>query len=990
MGREGAPPPAVRAVFDENQQIMDLIEELAEKQQNKPDAESVHRSYEETLLQRILDRIYRNIARYGNVFPPDGQSDEAYFYDVWRGLLNTIKAILKLPGTDFIGARMFDTTDDDDMLKADENLADLYELCTEADDVLLRALRKIWICSGQTESFDWVFTEHRIDRPISHLDAEIAVCLSLEGYKRRFSKRQQGRQYYYSEPDDKNNLKLYTGPEPRWYPEEGMGLDPNLIWLRMKGNASPITDAISYTIDFLGDGRDDILDWVCVFRRSWQFCLDAQQIAEGNLGNQRQELLNTILLRRRIPREIQSEIQSYLTDRDPFPYLKKLDIGAVYTPFPTVGERCLECEHLDENSAIKRACPQTGLYIWNLALRRFHSFHKNAFNQWSLCSHGSDCKGHHDCSDHSWAVLRDPDFTLFIEKEAARGNDEFISLDQVGLGPVQHIRLSKVEDEIRDKRLHRGSMIYNEAHRDLMMIGGLGGLVDSMLHGRVLLKAWSEGPEAGTAMTLRTAEWAFGRNLLVQRAAELAIIGLHSWPGRCEWCPGKELFDGGVARSSCFQETIRSKIEPRCEVENQCLHPTNSAAGYHRESEAPSCITSLPTNDQTTFLRDEEDLDKLTLNFCFLVENVNSSKTTEHPDAANMDDDLISFKLDRILRLNYRLTRLINNLAQKTGDITQEVKNLLTQLYDGLVRLYDAFGSNLNDGELQLALRQVPSCGEFVAARLLLFTGWTFTREHELSLKYKEECFVEETKPLPEFIADLDDALLEPLKKMWELSQSSERFDWIFMDFNITDDDEMTAALALSPQELEDLDGIRGMKYYYRDTSESKRYTLYTGPIPRWDCGEQDWDDFKWRPKGSDGPISGWLEYNYRDDDAPDVNFAHGFHIFHRSHQFCLDARQKSEAHIGRQQHQTFDEVARRLGIPPEMRNRILSYVEYRDPFPYLEKLDLAEAYVPFPKVGGALHPLRHHRRRIDRSTNLPSESHTRMEPSLATVPHIP
>ncbi|KAI1021811.1 hypothetical protein LB505_008842 [Fusarium chuoi] len=336
-------------------------------------------------------------------------------------------------------------------------------------------------------------------------------------------------------------------------------------------------------------------------------------------------------------------------------------------------------------------------------------------------------------------------------------------------------------------------------------------------------------------------------------------------------------------------------------------------------------------------------------------------------------DLLFSSKLDRILRLNCRLTRLINNLAQNTGDITQPLKNLLTQLYDSFSRLSDVLSSNLNDGRLtdgQLtdeeifgawrsffqpiqALRQLP-CGEFVAARLLLFTGWKFTRAPGLKLKYKGETLVEETKPLHEFIADLDDALLEPLRKMWELSQSRERFDWVFTDFDITHYDEMSEgeALALSPQELKDLDGIRGMKYYYRDPSESKRYTLYKGPIPRWDCGEQDWDDFEWKEEGSDGPLNDLLEYNYRDDDAPDVNFANNFHIFRRSHQFCLDARQKSEAHIGRQQHQTFDDVARHLGLPPEMRNKILSYVEYRDPFPYLEKLDLAEAYVPFPKVG--------------------------------------
>ncbi|KAL7759486.1 hypothetical protein ACKLNR_009576 [Fusarium oxysporum f. sp. zingiberi] len=432
MGRGDVSCHIIGKVFDENQQIMDLINELAaEQQQNKAQ------------LQRILDRIYRNIARYGDA-SESKQSVEPYVYDGWRGLLNTIKAVLRLLGTDFY---------EDDT--ADEELADLYEHCTEADDVLLGALRKIWICSGQTESFDWVFTEHRIDRPIRQLDAEIAVFLSLEGYKRRFSKRQRE-----------------NGPKPRWH-SEGTGLDPDWNW-KLEGNAKPITGGIPYTIDLLDDRGDTIDDWVYVFRRSWQFCLDAQQIAEGNLGNQRHKLLNTILLRHRIPREIHREILSYLTDREPFPYLKKLDIGAAYTPFPTVGERCLECEHLDETSAIKRTCPQAGLYIWNLALRRFHSFHKNGFNQWSLCSHGSDCKGHHDCNDHSWAVRRDPESTQFIEKEASRDNDEFLSLDQ--LGPQ----------------------------------------------------------EAGTHS--EPAKWAVGRNLLAQRVAEMVIKDLHSWPGRCEWC----------------------------------------------------------------------------------------------------------------------------------------------------------------------------------------------------------------------------------------------------------------------------------------------------------------------------------------------------------------------------------------------------------------------------------------------------------------------
>lgn len=94
MGRGDVPCHIIGKVFDENQQIMDLIDELAaEKEQNKAQ------------LQRILDKIYRNIARYGDA-SEGKQSVEAYVYDGWRGLLNTIKALLRLLGTDFVGARM--------------------------------------------------------------------------------------------------------------------------------------------------------------------------------------------------------------------------------------------------------------------------------------------------------------------------------------------------------------------------------------------------------------------------------------------------------------------------------------------------------------------------------------------------------------------------------------------------------------------------------------------------------------------------------------------------------------------------------------------------------------------------------------------------------------------------------------------------------------------------------------------------------------------
>ncbi|ENH69522.1 hypothetical protein FOC1_g10011878 [Fusarium oxysporum f. sp. cubense race 1] len=293
-----------------------------------------------------------------------------------------------------------------------------------------------------------------------------------------------------------------------------------------------------------------------------------------------------------------------------------------------------------------------------------------------------------------------------------------------------------------------------------------------------------------------------------------------------------------------------------------------------------------------------------------------------------MDDDLFSSKVGRILRLNYRLTRKIINLAQQTGDITQEVKKLLKILYDGITDLKDLSSEYINSGiqngpkyadEIVLhawrtffhpieALRQLPSCGEFVAVRMYLCIGWGFYKAPAVKLVFNNDILARETAPLYEFIVDLDDALLEPLKKIWALSRNRERFDWVFTDFDATS--FRTTVGALSPQELEDLGGIRRREYWYNDPTESDEYILYAGKMPRWDCGDQDHCDFEWTWEGSDGPIDGYLEYHFLIDNDPNRRIWHGISSFRRSFQLCRDARQKSEAHIGRQQHQAFDQKA--------------------------------------------------------------------------------
>ncbi|KAF9773254.1 hypothetical protein IL306_008977 [Fusarium sp. DS 682] len=530
----------VRKVLNENQDIIELINELIAKKQQQDKAQK----------RQILEKIYRNIDLFAsNIKDLPTPAPEPVIVDTWRSLLNTIRAFMRFPSGDFPAARMCLYFGSELIT---EESAPLYELCTEADDVLLEALRRVWKRGGQTEFFNWVFKEYQIHKPIMYSDIEVATALSPE--ELAMFPRQKGTEIFVAD-------ELFTGPFPRW----DLGDEMEGRFCTCEGSDGPIREEIQYMVytehnnDDSDDSDDDEDDdgiryhHIQVFRRSRQFCFDAQQIAEANLGNQRFDLLNKIVIRHGVPRELQLQILSYMSYREPFPYLKNLDIGKAYVPFPSVNKRCLVCEDLDEKSTFKRTCPQASLYIWNLALRRFHVFHKNDFNTWSLCSHGSDCKGHHACSDHGWVVLRDPDFSLFIEKEAAKGNDEFLSLDQVGFGPAEPIRVHTRREDLDRKWQLLSHGIYYDTTEDWLMTGGLGGLIDSMLHGRVLVGARETDVDSDgdsdinsdedaddevdeDGMTSVPAQWAVGVNLLAQNVGENAIKEQHSWPGRCEWC----------------------------------------------------------------------------------------------------------------------------------------------------------------------------------------------------------------------------------------------------------------------------------------------------------------------------------------------------------------------------------------------------------------------------------------------------------------------
>ncbi|GKU05321.1 hypothetical protein FLAG1_04067 [Fusarium langsethiae] len=350
--------------------------------------------------------------------------------------------------------------------RAKEDTKPLCNLCIELDDTLLESLRNIWKVRTNFEDFSWVFVDGRIhsaldDTVMDDSDLKIAQALS-PSERTRVSKENGTEFYYYMEPFDVNKVKptLFEGPTPRW--DCGQEDTDSFVWTS-KSSDGPIRLEIPYNVENITMGH------IPMFRRSKQFCLDARQISEAELGKQVRIVLDEIVKYYNVPREIQYRILRYLPYREAFPYVQRLDLVAAH--------------------------------------------------------------------DREWIVERGPGPSLFLEKEISKLNDEFVSLGQVGLGPTLKVRLdTKEEDTVRQRRLALGEGVYQDSVDDWKMSGGLGGLVDCMLHDRVLVGAWGRDGDSGSGTDQVPAQWALGRNLRDQAHAEGATRDLHAYTGRCEWC----------------------------------------------------------------------------------------------------------------------------------------------------------------------------------------------------------------------------------------------------------------------------------------------------------------------------------------------------------------------------------------------------------------------------------------------------------------------
>ncbi|KAG5750262.1 hypothetical protein H9Q70_007081 [Fusarium xylarioides] len=528
----------VDGIQRKNQRLTRRINNLAQQIGETGDITQQVKKLVNQLYDSIADLVDLCIEYINSHIPNDPKISEKIAFDAWRTFFRPIEALRELPSCgEFVAARMYlcigwgfcqapvNLGFHNDFLSIET--APLYEFFADLDDALLEPLKKIWELSADRESFDWVFTDFgtpSFRAAVGALSPQEQKDLGGIGPK----------EHWYNDPTESKEWFLYTGKMPRWDCGEQDHYDSKWTW---EGSDGPIDTWLEYSILVDNDTGRSIGNGLGIFRRSRQFCLDARQKSEAHIGRQQHQAFDEVA-RRRLPPELRNQILGYIEYRDPFPYLEKLDLAEAYAPFPTVGGSCTHCDNAEGETTAKRTCPQKAMHVWNMALRRFHTFHKISCETWSLCSH-HDCKGHHD--DYNWKVDRDPGFTAYLESQAARGNDGFVSLDQVGFGSMSPIRVDPVEDWIRHDALFRGNGIYRDSREDVLMIGGLGGLKDAMIHGRTLMNGWEgdvglsyNGEEEGVSSE-STSWWHYGRNLSSEKVAKEVMRGLHSETD-CEWC----------------------------------------------------------------------------------------------------------------------------------------------------------------------------------------------------------------------------------------------------------------------------------------------------------------------------------------------------------------------------------------------------------------------------------------------------------------------
>lgn len=338
---------------------------------------------------------------------------------------------------------------------------------------------------------------------------------------------------------------------------------------------------------------------------------------------------------------------------------------------------------------------------------------------------------------------------------------------------------------------------------------------------------------------------------------------------------------------------------------------------------------------------------------------------------------------------NFALTSQISQIAAQTQTQSKEevnaaIRQCLLKLYESITsmsqhrghprtprtRVLDAWGTFFTPIK---SLTTLPS-GDFLSARMLLYFCRGLSNQSALDMKLAKSRPWKVDIPFNQMERQLDDNLLECLKRMWTESNNCQDFEWVFGEYQLgpwSHQDKSSEeaqrcyhiAQALSPNELS---GTPGRHFIFSSGAEClEGWSEFRGSIPG-DAYErmrspvhipEDDDNVlgeKWMYKqiGNDGPIRDRASFRLYDKDAWNSNETErpSFPFFPRSLQFILDARRISQPLLAMKRRILAEKVLYSARIPPEIRVAILSHLDPPVRHPYLSKVNIVEAYTPFPK----------------------------------------
>ncbi|RSL51518.1 hypothetical protein CEP54_011396 [Fusarium duplospermum] len=473
-----------------------------------------HQNEVYTKIKRVLLKIHDAIVtlskqtRHPEVRNPD-------IIPAWRSFLAPVSALSQLPSGHFLSARMVLYLSSGLLNQRSLDLKfskigsaiggrPMFRLCRAVDDALLTSLRTIWTASGESERFDWVFTQYTLQSEDDLQDGtsrsrrlvqaltpeELAAMNGIAG--RRFiwamsaddreGDLEEWKPFRGSLPDDSTERTRYSVPDDDQ-------IKPGECFWKQIGSDGPIRQRFRYqstVSDHLRPASfrlDFFHQYIEFLDRSRWFILDVRRMTESCLTEEEYVLVTKVLINVKMPPEIRRNIISHLESPKRHPYLRNFDLSKAYAPFP----ENQPCERFHATDRDRVTCPGTTFLVWNFALRAFLAFHRDSANgPITLCKYGLDCKGHH--SDDDWEVKNEDELINLIEGIVKERCGHDTTLDQVGLGPNTEITsMSQEQLEEQEIRLIQPRGPLEDAAAELTSIGGFRGLVDSMLYGKMLV-----------------------------------------------------------------------------------------------------------------------------------------------------------------------------------------------------------------------------------------------------------------------------------------------------------------------------------------------------------------------------------------------------------------------------------------------------------------------------------------------------------------------